>query len=240
MRGHCLSRIIVTVALDFAARRIGTIRHRTSAARVTMYRRLEPAAACLAALMVSVLAAQSLHAQDGANVRIKGDAGALQLDVHQATLAEVLTALSRFNIRYRSQSALNGVIDGSYGGSLAHVLSRVLDGYNYAIKQSDAKLDVIVVGRRGEQASSAPIIIRRGGGRRLIAARWRIGKCDGRAQGSNARAPTTARAGGETPSASRRTIAPRCARRAARARPSVRCRPASGASASAPAADAAR
>jgi hypothetical protein len=124
-----------------------------------MYRRVIPLAACLAALVFCLLAAQSLHAQDGSNVRITGDAGALQLDVHRATLAEVLTALGRFNIRYRSQSALNGVIDGTYGGSLAHVLSRVLDGYNYAIKQSDAKLEVIVVGRRGEQASPAPVII---------------------------------------------------------------------------------
>jgi hypothetical protein len=112
----------------------------------------------------SALAAQSLHAQDGSAVdtdalRIKGDATALQLDVHQATLGDVLTALGRFNIQYRSQSALNGMVDGTYAGSLGHVLSRVLDGYNYAIKQSNAKLEVIVIGRRGEQASPAPIII---------------------------------------------------------------------------------
>jgi hypothetical protein len=124
-----------------------------------MYRRPEPIAACLAALVFGVLAASSLHAQDGTNVRIAGDAGALQLDVHQARLADVLTALGRFNVQYRSQSALNGMIDGTYGGSLAHVLSRVLDGYNYAIKQSDAKLEVIVVGRRGEQVPPAPVPI---------------------------------------------------------------------------------
>jgi hypothetical protein len=124
-----------------------------------MHRRLEPIVPCLAAVMFSVLAAQSLHAQDGSNVHIRGDAGALRLDVHQATLADVLTALARFNIQYRSQSALNGMVDGSYAGSLSHVLSRVLDGYNYAIKQSNAKLEVIVISRRGEQASPAPIII---------------------------------------------------------------------------------
>jgi hypothetical protein len=124
-----------------------------------MYRRLELLAAFLATLAFFVLAARSLPAQDGANVRIKGDASALELDVRHASVADVLTALARFNIRYRSRSGLNGVIDGTYGGSLAHVLSRVLDGYNYAIKQSDAKLEVIVVGRRGEQASPAPVII---------------------------------------------------------------------------------
>jgi hypothetical protein len=124
-----------------------------------MYRRLELTAACLAAFVVSVCAAQASLAQDGTGVRIKGDAAALELNVHQATLAEVLTALGRFNIQYRSQSALNGMVDGTYAGSLGHVLSRVLDGYNYVIKQSNAKLEVIVIGRRGEQASPAPIII---------------------------------------------------------------------------------
>jgi hypothetical protein len=124
-----------------------------------MYRRLQPTVACLAAFVVSVCAAQTSHAQGGAGVSIKGDAAALEVNVHQATLAEVLAALGRFNIRYRSQSALNGMVDGTYAGSLGHVLSRVLDGYNYAIKQSDAKLEVIVVGRRGEQASPAPVII---------------------------------------------------------------------------------
>jgi hypothetical protein len=124
-----------------------------------MYRRVGTAAAFLAALVFGALAAQSLRAQDGSNVRITGDAAALQLDVHQATVADVLTALGRFNIQYRSQSALNTMVDGTYTGSLNRVLSRVLDGYNYAIKQSDAKLEVIVVGRRGEQASPAPVII---------------------------------------------------------------------------------
>jgi hypothetical protein len=128
-----------------------------------MYRCLEPTVACLAALVFGTLATPALHAQDGSNVHITGDAGALQVDVHRATLADVLTALGRFNIQYRSQSALNGTVDGTYAGSLGHVLSRVLDGYNYAIKQGDAEIDVIIVSRHGEQAMPAPIIVRRRG-----------------------------------------------------------------------------
>jgi hypothetical protein len=113
-----------------------------------MYRRLDPTAAALAFLFFGILATAAL-AQGSSNIRIKGDASALELDVHQASLADVLTALARFNIRYRSQSALNGTLDGTYAGSLSHVLARVLDGYNYAIKQNDTAREVIVVGRSG-------------------------------------------------------------------------------------------
>jgi len=129
-----------------------------------MHRRLGPTVAFLAALAFGLLAAQALNARDGsaaggAALRIEGDAGALELHVQQATLANVLTALGRFNIRYRASGTLNETIDGVYTGSLGHVLSRVLAGYDYVIKQDSAKFEVIVVGRRGGQAVAAPIII---------------------------------------------------------------------------------
>jgi hypothetical protein len=133
-----------------------------------MHRRIAPTFAVLATLVSGVVAAQALHAQDGAAagteaVRVKGDAKALELDVHQARLADVLTALARFNIRYRSPMALNDVIDGTYVGPLGHVLSRLFAGYNYAIKQGDAEIDVIIVSRQGEQAIPAPVIVQRRG-----------------------------------------------------------------------------
>ena len=133
-----------------------------------MHRRIAPTFAVLASLVSGVVAAQALHAQDGAAagteaVRVKGDAKALELDVHQARLADVLIALARFNIRYRSPAVLNKVIDGTYAGALGHVLSRLLAGYNYAIKQGDAEIDVIIVSRHGEQAIPAPIIVQRRG-----------------------------------------------------------------------------
>jgi hypothetical protein len=133
-----------------------------------MHRRIAPTFAVLASLVSGVVAAQALHAQDGAAagteaVRVKGDAKALELDVHQARLADVLTALARFNIRYRSPMALNDVIDGTYAGPLGHVLSRLFAGYNYAIKQGDAEIDVIIVSRQGEQAIPAPVIVQRRG-----------------------------------------------------------------------------
>lgn len=120
----------------------------------------------LAPLVVRAASGETVSAEDAASteaVRIKGDGRALELDVHQARLADVLTALARFNIRYRSPVALNKVIDGTYAGALGHVLSRLLAGYNYAIKQGDAEIDVIIVSRHGEQAIPAPIIVQRRG-----------------------------------------------------------------------------
>jgi hypothetical protein len=133
-----------------------------------MHLRLAPPIALLATLALApfeVRAAlgETVSAEDAAGteaVRVKGDA-TLELDVHQARLADVLTALARFNIRYRSPVVLNKVIDGTYAGPPGHVLSRLLAGYNYAIKQGDAEIDVIIVSEHGEPAIPAPIIVRR-------------------------------------------------------------------------------
>jgi hypothetical protein len=83
--------------------------------------------------------------------------------VQQTTIADVLSALESFNIRYRSSIALNDVVNGTYAGPPGRVLSRLLVGYNYAIKQGDAEIDVIIVSRYGEQAIPAPIIVQRRG-----------------------------------------------------------------------------
>jgi hypothetical protein len=88
-----------------------------------------------------------------ASVRVRGDAAAVRLDARRTTIASVLAALSAaFDISYRSPIALDEEINGTYAGSLRRVISRVLDGYNYVIEQNDAKLDVIILGRRGERA----------------------------------------------------------------------------------------
>jgi hypothetical protein len=138
-----------------------------------MHLRLSPPIALLAALALAPFEAraalgETVSAEDAAGteaVRVKGDAKALELDVHQARLADVLIALARFNIRYRYRSpmTLNDVIDGTYAGPLGHVLSRLFAGYNYAIKQGDAEIDVIIVSRQGEQAIPAPVIVQRRG-----------------------------------------------------------------------------
>ena len=91
---------------------------------------------------------------DGGSLRVRGDMAAVRLDARRTTIADALSALNAaFNMSYRSSIALDDEINGTYAGSLRRVISRVLDGYNYVIKQDDAKLDVIILGRRGERAA---------------------------------------------------------------------------------------
>jgi hypothetical protein len=136
-----------------------------------MSRHLKSMAASLWVLGYVTLAMQGLHAQGlsdvqlttsergGGALRIEGDAAALHVEVRHATIAEVLSALAGFNIRYRSSIALDKAVEGTYAGSLGQVVSRVLHGYNYATKQNGSNVEVIIFGRPGESAVPAPIII---------------------------------------------------------------------------------
>jgi len=160
-------RVYLGISLWSGVRRLG--------GQGEMHRRLgKSVVAVAAAVAFAACSAPDVRAQDGsaqaaaalptavpgeASVRIVGDAAALELHVHRSTVADVLSALAGFNIRYRSPGALNEAIDGVYTGSLGRVLSRVLSGYDYAIKTDNEKLEVIVVGRSGEHAVPAPIVI---------------------------------------------------------------------------------
>ena len=88
-------------------------------------------------------------------VRVRGDAAAVHLDASHTTIADALSALNTsFDMSYSSWIVLDEEINGTYTGSLRRVITRVLDGYNYVIKQDNAKLDIIVLGKRGERAIS--------------------------------------------------------------------------------------
>jgi hypothetical protein len=134
---------------------------------------LKPTLAFLAAFYFDVSAMHGLHAQSSSSVevdapilesggnslRIKGDAAALHIDVKQTTIADVLSALESFDVRYRSSIGLGEVLNGTYAGSLGHVVSRLLNGYNYATKQDGSRLEVTIFGKRGEFAVPAPVLI---------------------------------------------------------------------------------
>jgi hypothetical protein len=135
---------------------------------------LKPTVACLAALVVGLFGMQRPCAQDSPDsakptqltaergarsLHIEGDAAALHVEVQQTTIADVLSALESFNIRYRSSIALDDMLYGSYAGSLGHVVARLLNGYNYATKQDGLRLEVTIFGKRGEFAVPAPIVI---------------------------------------------------------------------------------
>jgi hypothetical protein len=135
---------------------------------------LKPTVACLTVLVVGLFGMQRLCAQEGlhgaappqltaqrgaGSLHIDGDAAALHVEVQQTTIADVLSALETFNMRYRSSIGLDETLNGSYAGSLGHVVARLLNGYNYATKQDGARLEVTIFGKVGEFAVPAPIVI---------------------------------------------------------------------------------
>jgi hypothetical protein len=104
-----------------------------------------------APLAAAVLAASATSAR--ADVEIRGDPSGVHMEASQATRWEALAALgSAFGLRYRTSAPLEGTLTGTYAGSLAQVLSRVLDGYDYVVKTEEGSTEVIVIGRHGNRA----------------------------------------------------------------------------------------
>jgi hypothetical protein len=136
-----------------------------------MYPLLKFTVVCLTGLVVGVVGVQRLYAQDGperagppqliagrGSLRIEGDAAALHVEVQQTAIADVLAALKSFNVRYRSSIGLDERLDGSYAGSLGHVVGRLLNGYNYATKRDGSRLEVTIFGKGSEVEVPAPVI----------------------------------------------------------------------------------
>jgi hypothetical protein len=84
-----------------------------------------------------------IASQASAVIKIEGEADDLSLVADDATITDVLSALSsRFNLKYTSIAGLNGTIAGTYSGRLQYVLERILDGYDYVIIFSDDGLEL--------------------------------------------------------------------------------------------------
>ncbi|HTC03601.1 MAG TPA: hypothetical protein VK749_09390 [Xanthobacteraceae bacterium] len=94
---------------------------------------------------------------DASLLHVQGSPAAVHLEAHQTTIAQVLSALNAaYDMSYSASIPLDRVLDGTYTGSLRRVVSRVLQGYNFAIEQEDAKLTVVIFDKGGEQAIAAP------------------------------------------------------------------------------------
>jgi hypothetical protein len=111
-------------------------------------RTLVAAAVALASLTFSAAVA---HAE----VLIAGAPDTVHIEVHHASLREVLDAMqAKFNLRYRSADALDRSLDGTFDGPLSRITARVLDGYNFAMKVSSDGIDVLVL----RQNQRAPVV----------------------------------------------------------------------------------
>lgn len=104
-----------------------------------------------AAFALLIMAAGSIHAE----VRVSGEARAVQLDATGSTVSEALSALeSAFRLRVKATAVLDRPIGGTYAGSLSEVLSRVLHDYNYFIRRQGTEIEVTVLGLQGDYAAA--------------------------------------------------------------------------------------
>jgi hypothetical protein len=101
----------------------------------------------------------ALLSDTGSSLCVQGGPAAVQLEVRRTTIAAALSALfAAYQVSYRSTAALDEERDGTFRGSLRYVISRLLEGYNYVIKQQNSNLAVIIFNKKGQQAIPGQVI----------------------------------------------------------------------------------
>jgi hypothetical protein len=113
------------------------------------------------ALCLAPIAAQG-------EVRVEGNPAAVRITTDHDSIGNVLTALgTTFNLQHRSAIALDAPANPTYAGSIDRVIANLLDGFNYIVKKSQGRTEIIVLGRHGQAAIPPPA--RKPG----ILSRWR-------------------------------------------------------------------
>jgi hypothetical protein len=88
-----------------------------------------------------------------AEVHVEGSPAAVRITTNRDTISDVLSGIvANFNFAFRTAVPLDSAASTIYSGSLAQVVSRLLDGYTYVIKTDQQKTEIVVLGRRGEVA----------------------------------------------------------------------------------------
>jgi hypothetical protein len=103
----------------------------------------------------SLLIVTPSFAFDG--VRVAGTAEKLKLEVSDATVDNALAALrSAVDFKCLCSPSLDRRVTGVYQGNIRHVLSRLLEGYNYVIKTSPSGAVEVLVLRTNASAQLNP------------------------------------------------------------------------------------
>src|SRR5262249_48681349 len=97
-----------------------------------------------------------------AEVSISGTPDAVRVEARQASVDEVLQALSTsFKLRYSATGAIGGVVTGTFSGRLPSVVARILDGRNYFMHgpADGLQVRVLTAGAPAERpkASAGPV-----------------------------------------------------------------------------------
>jgi hypothetical protein len=110
-------------------------------------------ACCTLAGLVIPLRSLPAHAA----VEVQGTSASIHVIAQNANVSEVLRALTETLKSFHCNETTNidGLINGSYKGSVEDVLGRVLRGYDYIITTQGNALEIVVIGRSG----SAPAVL---------------------------------------------------------------------------------
>ncbi|UPK29089.1 hypothetical protein [Bradyrhizobium sp. 195] len=88
---------------------------------------------------------------------IEGNETALHLDARDVPLGRLLDAMQRkFNLRYRTDSALDSSVTGTYNGHMHQVAARLLANYDFVMRTSPEGLDVLIFRRSIKPVRSLP------------------------------------------------------------------------------------
>jgi hypothetical protein len=100
--------------------------------------------AILTALGAALLL-QALSMSAHADVQVSGETGAIRIVASGASLGEVLDALgTQYGLQSQLPPSLDRSISGTYDGSLAQLLSRLLQGYNFVVESTASGTKVVV------------------------------------------------------------------------------------------------
>jgi hypothetical protein len=84
-----------------------------------------------------------------AEVHVEGTMAAVHVTTDKDGIPDVLSAFGApFNLRYYTSVPLDGNVSSEYSGSLAHVISRLLGGYDYVIAHDQGTIEIVVSGKR--------------------------------------------------------------------------------------------
>jgi hypothetical protein len=110
------------------------------------------AGALIAGALLAALQFSSVRAE----IRVEGDAADVRVEARDATVAEILATLGeRFAVHYRGTTGTRS-LTANFAGPLRRVVARVLDGYNFVIRERGDGLDVTVLNTSSPYAVPAP------------------------------------------------------------------------------------
>jgi hypothetical protein len=91
-----------------------------------------------------------------AEAQVQGSPDAVRIETQNSSIEEVLAALGNaFDVRYRSSANLGKQLSGTYEGSLQRVVARVLEGYDFVLRNNKGKIEITVLGTRNGAPATA-------------------------------------------------------------------------------------